>query len=499
MKYARRIATTAAAMTLTPLLFVYPAMAVSGSTPATYAFAAKVTMEGRACSGSLVSPNWIVTAADCFPENPQGGVPAKATTVVVGRPDLTTTTGLVTQVTSLVRRPDRNLMLAKLASTATGTAPVEIGAAPTAGETIRVAGFGRTKTEWVPNLLHSGPFSVESLTPTTVMLTGDSDTCLGDAGGPAIRETAGKAELVGVSSASWQHGCLGVTESRRGSTGTRVDDLGPWLKQITQITDVSLSDSRVARLQNGSAYLLDGGTWTLQWEAQYGTVAKLRVDGTRIGVLLSTGDLWVKDDTEPATGWFRERDAVTDFALSGSRIAILSGGSAYLKDGDLKAPWTTQWDARYGAATAIGIDGGRVGVLTADRHLLVKDDAVPAGWTDLSDATTAFDLSGNRVTALRDGFVQLKEGGLDAGWTTQWDPQYGKVSKLDIAGTRLGVLLDTGVLWAKDDASPNQPWTAQAAGVTTFGLGAKRIVVLQDGQALLKAGGFEAAWTNLGQ
>ncbi|MEV6877768.1 trypsin-like serine protease [Amycolatopsis sp. NPDC051128] len=41
----------------------------------------QISADGRACSGALVEPALVLTAASCFPENPQGGVPAKATTV----------------------------------------------------------------------------------------------------------------------------------------------------------------------------------------------------------------------------------------------------------------------------------------------------------------------------------------------------------------------------------------------------------------------------------
>ncbi|MEU7789447.1 trypsin-like serine protease [Amycolatopsis sp. NPDC049159] len=222
---------------VTGLLAAVPASAVSHSSVAadgTYGFTAKLTMDGRACSGVLVAPDWVATAASCFPENPQGGAPAKATTAVVGRTDLTGSAGHSAAVTGLVLAAGRDLALARLAAPITDVVPISLSAtAPAAGEKLRVAGFGRTDTEWVPDKLHSAVFTAGANTATTASLTGDAgaDTCRGDAGGPAFREVSGRAELVGVSSASWQHGCFGETETRQGSTAARTDDVVSWIRQ----------------------------------------------------------------------------------------------------------------------------------------------------------------------------------------------------------------------------------------------------------------------------
>ncbi|MFI6449337.1 hypothetical protein [Kitasatospora sp. NPDC050543] len=57
--------------------------------------------------------------------------------------------------------------------------------------------------------------------------------CKGDTGGPAVRESGGHAELVAVSSTSWQNGCLGSTETaHNGARSTRVDDLAGWVQEV---------------------------------------------------------------------------------------------------------------------------------------------------------------------------------------------------------------------------------------------------------------------------
>src|SRR5262249_16605551 len=132
---------------------------------------------------------------------------------------------------------DRDAMMVKLAQPVTGVTPVKIATnAPVAGEQLRSTGFGRTKTEWVPNKLHSAAFTVASADATSVGLNGSAGAVIwqGDAGGPALREKDGQVELVAVNSRSWQGGCLGtdLTETRTAALSTRIDDLDPWTQQV---------------------------------------------------------------------------------------------------------------------------------------------------------------------------------------------------------------------------------------------------------------------------
>src|SRR5205814_9139296 len=125
-------------------------------------------------------------------------------------------------------RTDRDLALAQLDTLIPDITPISLGTThPATGAALRVAGYGRTATEWVPDQLRTATFSVASTAATTLAITGDNgiDTCKGDAGGPAFTETGGRPQLLGISSTSWQHGCTAVTETRQGSTETRVDDL----------------------------------------------------------------------------------------------------------------------------------------------------------------------------------------------------------------------------------------------------------------------------------
>ncbi|MEW2758223.1 VCBS repeat-containing protein, partial [Streptomyces sp. NPDC048399] len=133
----------------------------------------------------------------------------------------------------------------------------------TAGEKLTKAGFGRTKTEWVPDKLHTATFTVASTTNTTVDLDG-SDTatvCKGDAGAPALRTVNGTTELVAVNSRSWQGGCLGndPAETRTGAIDTRVDDLRGWVASTVAVPRVT---DHTGDGKSDAAYLYNYGTNT---------------------------------------------------------------------------------------------------------------------------------------------------------------------------------------------------------------------------------------------
>ncbi|MFB8106116.1 FG-GAP-like repeat-containing protein [Streptomyces sp. NPDC056007] len=232
---------TAGALTLTT-----PAQAIVGDAVAAnaYSFTAKLDIgqgdSKRACTGSLVDAQWILTAGSCFAAAGQpaypipAGAPAEKTVATIGRTDLAGTGGRVVEISELVSRTDRDLVMAKLAQPVTDIAPVLLAdSAPVAGETLRAVGYGRTATSWVPDRLHAGNFSVSATGTTTVAVARDGGSiCRGDAGGPALRERDGKVELAAVHSASWGAGCFGSDETRPGAVETRLDDITTWVEQV---------------------------------------------------------------------------------------------------------------------------------------------------------------------------------------------------------------------------------------------------------------------------
>lgn len=240
-----RLSALAAALIAGPLaLCAAPASAVTGTpaTDTTYGYTAQLTMgdHTRGCSGVLVDTEWLLTAASCFVDDPAAGLGAPAgapklkTTATIGRSDLTSAEGAVRQVVELVPRTDRDVVLARLNRPVTNVAPVALAtAAPTAGEELKFAGYGRTKTEWAPLKLHTGAYTVASAAATTAAVTGKDGAaaCMGDSGGPVVRGTGTSAQLAALNSRSFQGGCFGADAAQTSTAGVaaRVDDLRAWV------------------------------------------------------------------------------------------------------------------------------------------------------------------------------------------------------------------------------------------------------------------------------
>lgn len=247
---ARKMAAFVAVALSASLIGGGAARAVSGVSPVpagSYSFTAKIQSDLRACSAVLVAPTWVMTTASCLAEPGQqlvAGPPTRRTTVTVGRTDLSTAAGQVLAVTAVLPHPTRNVALAQVEKPADGVPPVAVGASAAPGEELLAAGFGRTATEWAPDKLHAGTFTVTGVSTDTLTVDGSASAaslCRGDAGGPLLRTGAGQPQLVALHDTSWQGGCLGETDTRRAATEVRVDGLAPWIAASTSNDYVALS------------------------------------------------------------------------------------------------------------------------------------------------------------------------------------------------------------------------------------------------------------------
>ncbi|MEU8659743.1 FG-GAP-like repeat-containing protein [Actinoplanes philippinensis] len=179
------------------------------------------------CTGTLVSPYWILTAKDCV-TNAEGPIKAQ-----IGKANLTTSTGHDRTIVRSVTHPTLNLALSRVAVPVTDVAVPRIGAtAVAAGESLTILGYGRTNSTWVGRL-HQATVAVTGVEAGTLAIASTTPdaptTCKGDAGGPAIRQTATGVEVVAVHSASYQGGCLGETATRRDAVETRLDVAAGWI------------------------------------------------------------------------------------------------------------------------------------------------------------------------------------------------------------------------------------------------------------------------------
>ncbi|MDI9884260.1 FG-GAP-like repeat-containing protein [Streptomyces sp. HNM0645] len=379
---ASAVATLAAAGAIAP----FPAQAATGSPVAdsAYAFTARIEIgdgeNKRACTGALVEARWVLTAASCFTgglSELAPGKPQSRTVATVGPADLSATGGHASEVVDLVPRAGRDLVLARLAQPAAGITPVPMAATPAAeGDSLTVAGYGRTKTEWVPGTVHTAQFTVNAVTETGLDIAGKSAgdaICKGDTGAPLLRHNNGKPELVAVANRSWQGGCLGETGTRTDATAAPVDKaaLGSRLlagQRLLPGDSLASAGARLTMRTDGDLTItnLSGRVlWATGTAGNDGATARLDAGGNL--VVRNAGDtatLW-ESRTTAAGGHAVLQDRGNLVVHNARNESQWSSGSAPRRDvnGDGisdMADWYEYADGRDGLHTFAGTADGKL-------------------------------------------------------------------------------------------------------------------------------------------
>lgn len=187
------------------------------------------------CGGSLIHPQWVLTAAHCLLESLATPVRPNTLEVVVGRTDLAGTGGQRIPVRRIIVHPrynesvldDNDVGLIELAypATAPTIAPYQ-GPADLAGQSGWVVGWGDTddiprkpktlmeaEVPIVSNAAcnaayNQSPFYDAPITDQMVCagrIGGGADACTGDSGGPLMVLVDGQWQVAGV--VSWGEGC----------------------------------------------------------------------------------------------------------------------------------------------------------------------------------------------------------------------------------------------------------------------------------------------------
>lgn len=232
----------------------HPALAVVGGVNSRDALGARAstvrveTSRGELCSGAVIAPEIVLTAAHCLMGGGSISVVsldtrfrARRQMVVAVLPHPSFVPGTTPRT-----QPGTDLALLRLAQPLPrDIEPLTLGSGLWQGETITMAGFGlsaennkRTARRLrETQLVNAGSYTTQNTVKVAVDAEGRGETpgagaCRGDSGGPVLRGDARSRDLVGI--VSWSSGPL-KTQAKRICGGftaiTPVSDYRNWISE----------------------------------------------------------------------------------------------------------------------------------------------------------------------------------------------------------------------------------------------------------------------------